>query len=288
MNADRRLPGLGATRVAGERFTTREIARLARLTRRQVRGFVEAGLLSPARGRRGRWEFGPLDLVRLRSVREIFAAGIGQRRIAAAAERAATDAPPGTNPARVRLRLVDGEIVASEGARTWHAESGQMFFGFRPRGRRAKVVPLGAAEEGDDDGAAYRAFTRGTALEAISPDEAKSAYREVLRLDAEAVPALVNLGRLEHESGELDAAERLYREALALDPGERTAAFNLAVLAEDRGDVVLAIRRWEVLLRIAPDAVEAHQRLAALHARRGDREAARHHTARGRRLLRGS
>ena len=94
------------------------------------------------------------------------------------------------------------------------------------------------------------------------------------------------MGRLEHESGNLDEAERLYREALSLDPTEVNAAFNLAVIAEDRGDSRLAIRRYEHLLRIAPGSTDAHRCLARLHGARGDREAARRHTMLYRRLLR--
>lgn len=226
------------------------------------------------------------DLLRLRAVRALFDAGLGQRRIAEAFARATADAPPDTDPGRVRLRILHDEVVASDGRRQWNADTGQMFFGFGGRGRPGAVIRLGGGDEEEDENAAYRAFARGASLERLSPEEAKSAYREVLRFDAQAVPALVNLGRLEHESGNLDAAERLYREALSLDPSERNAAFNLAVLAEDRGDLRLAIRRYETLLRIAPDAADAHQRLAALHARCGDRGAARRHTALYRQLLR--
>src|SRR5690606_10512686 len=125
-------------------------------------------------------------------------------------------------------------------------------------------------------------------LEEISPQDAIRAYREALRYDPEAIPVLVNLGRLEHEAGLYDAAEQHYLEALRLDPDESTASFNLAVLAEDRGDLRLAIRRYEQLLLAAPRLADVHQRLARLYARIGKHDRARTHMRQYRKLARPS
>jgi tetratricopeptide (TPR) repeat protein len=187
----------------------------------------------------------------------------------------------------LRFKVRDKDIVASDGHRTWSTATGQLLLGFERRTAAAvhRLEREGAGE--DDDAAAYKAFARGSSLERRSPGEAKAAYREVLRLDPQAVPALVNLGRLEHESGNLAEAERLYRDALSLDPTERSAAFNLAVVAEDQGEMRLAIRRYEQALRIAPDLADAHHRLARLHTSVGNRAAARRHTLLYRSLVRG-
>ncbi len=292
MSAERSNPGAGRSRVAVRRFTTRELARLARLTPRKVRGWVEAGVLRPSRGSRRRYEFALRDLLVLRAARDLLASGLGPARIARILRQIAAQLPEGRDLSSVKLRVVDDGILASDGRRSWNAVSGQMLFGFESRGPGGELVrldePPADPDEGveDADAAAYRAFARGQSLERRSPSDAKEAYREVLRLDERAVPALVNLGRLEHESGNLDEAERLYREALSLDPTEVNAAFNLAVIAEDRGASRLAIRRYEHLLRIAPGSTDAHRCLARLHGARGDREAARRHTMLYRRLLR--
>ncbi|MGH7230167.1 MAG: tetratricopeptide repeat protein [Nitrospiraceae bacterium] len=60
-------------------------------------------------------------------------------------------------------------------------------------------------------------------LEAHSPEEAREAYREALKLDPDRADALINLGRLYHEAEQWD-------NALQRSPGDRQAQFNLAVL----------------------------------------------------------
>ncbi|MFM7142495.1 MAG: tetratricopeptide repeat protein [Alphaproteobacteria bacterium] len=290
MSAERKKLGAGASRAGAGRFTTREVARLAKLTPRKVRGWVEAGILAPARGPRRRYEFAMRDLLLLRAARELHAAGLGAHRIARLLRAVESQLPAGRDLSSVRLRVVDDGVLASDGRRAWDAASGQMLFGWNDRGPGAEVVHLDEPPPDDgetaDDAAAWKAFARAQSLERRVPAEAMEAYREVLRLDPRAVPALVNLGRLEHEAGRWDEAERLYREALSIDPTESNAAFNLAVLAEDRGDLRLAIRRYESMLRVAPESAEAHRCLARLHTARGDREAARRHSTLYRRLLR--
>lgn len=281
---------IGGARSGDGRFTTREVARLAKLTPRKVRGWVEAGILVPARGPRRRYEFAMRDLLLLRAARDLHASGLGPRRIARLLRQVEAQLPAGRELSSVRLRVVEDGVLASDGRRSWDAVSGQMLFGWDRRGPGADVVrlddPSGDGDEASDDAAAWKAFAQAQSLERRAPAEAMEAYREVLRLDPRAVPALVNLGRLEHEAGRWDEAERLYREALSIEPAETNAAFNLAVLAEDRGDVRLAIRRYEHLLRVSPGSADAHRCLARLHAVRGDREAARRHTTLYRRLLR--
>ena len=97
---------------------------------------------------------------------------------------------------------------------------------------------------------------------------------------------MVNLGRLEHVAGNLDAAEGFYTRSLTLDEEERTAAFNLALLAEDRSDTRLAVKRYLRVLEIDPDHTDSHHRLARLYSRLGRRESARRHTRLYREILR--
>lgn len=273
------------TIVAGRVFTTLEMARLARLTPARVRRCVQAGFLSPRRGPRRRYEYSIHDLLVLRATRALLDARLGPRRIAELIGDLRRTLPPDRNVASVRLTVEGDEVVVGDGRRRWRLGSGQYLLGFdRPR-RPPRIEAMGHRER-DDDRMAYRAFTRGLALERRAPEEAKEAYREALRLDPTAVPAMVNLGRLEHVSGNLDAAEELYREALALDEEERTAAFNLALLAEDRSKTRLALQRYLQVLEIDPEHADTHHRLARVYAKLGRREASRRHTRLYRTLLR--
>lgn len=273
--------------IAGRVFTTREMARLAKLSPSRVRRCVHAGFLTPTRGTRRRFEYTLHDLLVLRATRRLLDARLGPRRVAEVVGDLRRALPPERDVSSVSLTVEGDEVVVSEGRRRWRLGSGQLLLGFDrlPKKGRPVVEPIGDDDE-EDDRAAYRAFTRGLALEKNAPDEAKEAYREALRLDPMAVPAMVNLGRLEHVGGDLDTAEQHYREALALDEEERTAAFNLAILAEDRGNTRLAVRRYLAVLEIDADHADTHHRLARLYARLGRREAARRHTRLYRDLVR--
>ncbi len=272
--------------IAGQVFTTREMARLARLTPSRVRRCVHAGFLTPKRGTRRRFEYSMHDLLVLRAARTLLAARLGPRRVAEVIGNLRRALPPERDVASVNLTVEGDEVVVSEGRRRWRLGSGQLLLGFNLPPKRKPVVEPLAADYEEDDRAAYRAFTRGLALEDNAPEEAKDAYREALRLDPTAVPAMVNLGRLEHVRGNLDAAEQHYREALSLDEDERTAAFNLGILAEDRENPRLAVQRYLAVLDIDPDHADSHHRLARIYARLGRRDAARRHTRLYRDVLR--
>lgn len=273
--------------MAGEVFTTREVARLARLSPSQVRRCVYAGLIEARRGIRRRFEYDLSDLLVLRTARTLLDAGLGPRRTTELLAQLRRSLPDGREVSSVRLTVDGDEVIARRGNQRWRLGSGQMLLGFdQPPAPRHDVETLEEHGAADDDRAAYRAFSRGLALEAGAPEHAKEAYREALRLDPTAVPAMVNLGRLEHVEGRLDAAEALYLQALDVDDLERTAAFNLALLSEDRGDTRVAVRRYVQVLEIDPDHTDSHHRLARLYARIGRSAEARKHRRSYRDLLR--
>ena len=261
-------------------YTTAEVARLASLSPARIRRCVHAGLLRPRRGRRRRFEYGFDDLVLVRAIRALLEARIGPRRIAATLREVRRRLGHRADLEGLRLELDSGSVVVRERGKRWEPGSGQLRLPFE-RPRRARVRHIA----GDDD-EALRSFARALSLEDVAPREAARAYRDALSSDPEAVPALVNLGRLEHEAGRLAAAERYYLEALRRDPEERTAAFNLAVLAEDQGRLKTAVRRYQRLLLVAGDDAAAHHRLARLLARLGRHAEARLHMRHSRRLLR--
>ena len=286
LSADRTGPGRRRV-VAGEVFTTSEMARLARLSPSQVRRCVYAGVIDARRGIRRRFEYGLSDLLVLRTAKTLLDAGIGPSRTAELLAELRRNLPRGREVSSVLLTVEGDEVIARQATQRWRLGSGQMLLGFdKPPASSRAVEELGEPESAHDDRAAYRAFTRGLALEAAAPDHAKEAYREALRLDPTAVPAMVNLGRLEHVEGRLDAAEALYLKALQVDDLERTAAFNLALLAEDRGDTRVAVRRYVEVLEIDPDHTDSHHRLAHLYARLGRASEARKHRRSYRELLR--
>lgn len=266
-------------------FTTRQVARLARLSPQRVRRCVYAGFLAPARGPRRRFEYSLKDLMTLRAARVLFDARYSPRRVASVLA-VLQEQIAGRELSSLTFAIEQGRVLVTDGQRRWHADSGQLLLRFeRPRNGRKRVRALDAGDSPDEQ-EAQRAFDRALALEDRSPRDAMAAYRTVLAHDPNVGPAHINLGRLEHESGNFAAAEKHYMAALALSPDEPTTLFNLALLAEDQGQTRLAIRRYQHVLSVAPDLADAHHRLSSLYQALGDRAAARRHLQQYRRLMR--
>jgi tetratricopeptide (TPR) repeat protein len=242
--------------IAGRVFTTREIAKLAKLTPAHVRKCVHAGFLHPSRGIRKRFEYTLHDVLVLRATRTLLEANLPPRRIAELVREIRGRLPEGRDISSVNLRLDGERVVITYEGRHW-LDDGQLILGFQPRDQQSRIENLTPVE---DDRAAYRAFTRGLELEKTSLPDAKQAYQEAISLDGSA--------------------------ALRLDGEERTALFNLAVLSEDKGEPTKALRRYTQLLVADPNNVDGHHCLARLHARLGNQAESRRYTRLCREILR--
>ena len=138
---------------------------------------------------------------------------------------------------------------------------------FAPRPAR----PAAARDAGERAGALAAAdwFHFGCELEATSPAEAAGAYRRALALDPNHQDALLNLGRLQHEAGQLREAETCYRRVLAISPSEPVAAYNLGVALEDRGQLDQAAKAYEAALAADSENADACFNLAGVYERLG-------------------
>lgn len=117
-------------------------------------------------------------------------------------------------------------------------------------------------------------FARGFALEETDVGAARDAYAAALTLHEGHLEASINLGRLLHLSGELEAAEVIYR---AAEHEHALLAFNLALLLEDLRRDQEAIRAYREALALEPTLHEAHFHLGMLHERlKMPREALKH------------
>jgi tetratricopeptide (TPR) repeat protein len=130
-------------------------------------------------------------------------------------------------------------------------------------------------------------YQLGCSLEDGAPEAARVAYQNVLAIDPDHGDAHVNLGRLMHESGDLEFAEEHYRAALLLRPNDATAFFNLGVVLEDRGRPEAAVETYEAALRVDPAHADAHFNAARLHDMAGRYEAALRHLRAYRNLTNG-
>ena len=257
-------------------YTTGDVARILELRPAQVRAAVRARLVEPDRGPRGEFRFSFQDLVFLKTARGLFAARLPARRMRGALEKLRGQLPRGRRLSAVRIAVEGKRIVVSDGRSRWQPESGQTLFDFGVADLALRAAPVARAafrqakaEEGTEAFSAGDWYRWGCELEAAAPEEAGEAYCRALSLDPGHVDALVNLGRLVHESGDAAQAEDLYRRALEARPQDAIAAFNLGVALEDLERPRDALAAYEKAVSLDPGNADAHYNAANLCERLG-------------------
>jgi tetratricopeptide (TPR) repeat protein len=270
-------------------YTTRDVARVLKLTVAQVRGFARDGLFTPERGTRGDHRYSFQDLVILRTAKALVAARVPTRRIRGALRRLRQELPRGRSLAELRITAEGDRVVVHDGQAAWNPESGQLQLDFQVADLATRAAPVArraaqAARDAEQELDASDWYALGLDLEAVDPDEARDAYRRTLELDAHHADAHVNLGRLLHEEGLVVEAEGHYRQALAADAEHTTAAFNLGIALEDLGRPSDAIEAYRLALATDRQCADAHYNLSRLYEKVGKKAAALRHLSAYRRL----
>ena len=262
-------------------YAARDVAHLLGFTVPQILAHVRAGSITPRRGPRREYRFSFQDLVLLRAARELMAT-LPSRRIHRALRKLRQQLPSGRQLATVRITAEGDEIVVREGSVAWIPESGQALLDLDVAALATEVAPLAreaaeAARQAESELSAEDWYRLGCDLEPCDPRQAQDAYRRALRLEPGQVDALLNLGRLLHEAGEVAEAANHYRHALEGRPDDATAAFNLGVALEDLGRPRDAVAAYERALACDPAYADAHFNLSRLHERLGESQRALRH-----------
>ncbi len=260
-------------------YSLREVGKLLGLSRSVVCGLIDAGFVTPSRGRRREYRFSFPDLVMLRAAQGLSEARIPTARILRSLRRLRSQLPEQMPLAGLRIEAVGDSVVVSEGRTQWQPDNGQYVLQFEVAAAGGQLAFFNAAQQGP---AAPDPpwFERGLALEGTQPEAACDAYRRALAIEPELRDAYVNLGRLLHERGQLQEAQRTYRDGLARCGTDATLLFNLAVLQEDLEQPQDAANSYRAALGAAPDLADAHFNLARLCVNEGlEQEAVRHWSA---------
>jgi tetratricopeptide (TPR) repeat protein len=174
-------------------------------------------------------------------------------------------------------------VVVWDGQARWQPDSGQFLFNFEPvtpEREPARLIPKAAKGSGESSRrTAEQWMVLAMELETESPEEARRAYHEALRLEPDRVDAHINLGLLYHRDGQLQEAETCYRKAIESAPQEVLGYFNLAVVLTDKGNRKQAIEAYETVVTLLPSFAEAHCNLGTLYEAEGQRTQAIQHYA---------
>lgn len=273
-----------------ESYTTRDVARLLRLSEAQVRSQARAGFLTPDRGPRNSYRFSFQDILLLRTARDLAGARVPPRRIKRALSNLAHHLPLGKFLTGLRITADAGRVIVREGEASWNPESEQLqidFAGLVPP-TRSSGVALSICQLPKRSGerlSAAQWFDRGEELEDTAPDEAMNAYGRAIALDPGRSDARVNLGRLHQLAGRVAEAIDHYREALR-EGGDATAAFNLGTALEELGRRESAIEAYCQAIRMDRAFADAHFNLSRLYELVGQRDVALRHLREYQRLCR--
>ena len=265
--------------MTGE-YSAADLRRILRLDGSQLRACLRAALLPPPK-RESLCSYSFQNLVMLRTAKGLTDAGVSVTRIRKILERLERQLGEEASLSSLKIYASGKRVVVWDGASRWQPDSGQFLLNFET----AQILPPRPLAPRKDTGqgerdAAQRWFQRALTLQDDSPEEARRAYEEAVRLQPDLTDAQINLGLLHHNLGHLADAERCYRSALKCEPTLALAHFNLGVVLEDRQQRAAAVSAYQQAIRHDPDFLEAHCNLAQLYEKLGrKRDAFRHYAA---------
>jgi tetratricopeptide (TPR) repeat protein len=263
-------------------YSQADLTRLFRLSKTLLRSLVQAGYITrPARTGKTRYSF--QDLLILRTASALQGARIPAAKITKALGNIRASVSPGAMLSALIVSSSGKDLVVREGAQTWEVSSGQ--FALPLEATKAATVSnlSGAKRSAGPAEQANAHYARGHALEETDLVAARAAYLTALDLQSDHIDARINLGRLLHLAGELEAADRVYRQARS---ASAVLSYNLAILLEDMNREAEAAAAYRDALAQDPQLHDAHFNLSRLYERtRQPREALQHLLAYRRHVL---
>lgn len=247
-------------------YSLRRVCRIVRLSPSVVASLVGAGVVTPARGRRGALEFSFRDLAVLR--------GLAQAR------------PAALRRGVLRLRPAEGLRLVARGTRpvvlerdgtAWDAESGQLLIDFDADHAGAARVLVMKDEAAP---AAPSLLDEAIALEAIDPEGAMRTYQQAIAADPRCEDGYLNLGALLEEGGQLERALGVYLDGAARCPASALLRFNCGVAFQLLSAHREAEESYLAALALDPSLADAHHNLSLIYLELGEEQRAiRHHNA---------
>jgi tetratricopeptide (TPR) repeat protein len=280
-----------------ELYSIRDVARILAVQESRLRYWTQTGFVGPTVRKGGRFYYTFMDLVAVKSAKDLLAADVTLQAARKAVEGLRKALPTDTHPAS-KLRLCsDGRtIVALADDIAFEPIGGQvvMAFSLAAFGEHVadvlampRVDPSAPHEvtdsptEANGGTTAYRHFVEACAAEDRGDSEtAEHLFRQAVDLEPNMSAALTNLGNLVYRQGELEEARRLYERALDHDPMQAEARYNLANVFEDLGETELAIAELRRVCASCPDFADAHYNLGLMLAQVGGTGQAKQHLER--------
>lgn len=271
-------------------YTVADVERVLRLSRSTLRGLINSGFVTPARGARREFRFSFQDLIVLRAARALMDADVPRRRINKSLDELRRNLPDTMPLSGLSISAVGDRVVVREGNAHWQADDGQYVLGLdvKMENGRLRVIEHFVAPEPSEPETVSNWFEQALELEDTDAAAAIHAYQQAADADPANIAAWINWGRMLHEQGDLDGAEKIYRRAMAACGTDPVLMFNLGVVLEDAGRTGPAIEAYKSAIEEDPTLADGHYNLARLYESMGKPQHAIRHFGQYRRLVIGT
>lgn len=269
-------------RTGDRLFSVAEMSRLCGVPVTRLRQWDRSGLLTAARPDGGGPRYAFRDVVTARTAAALLAAGVRSTQVRRAIQALRAWRPELHAPlASMRVFSEGGQLLVQVDGNVMEPVSGQLILAL-PSGELSAVTARpgrrAPAEAAPLPWSSQAAFEAGLRAEGLGDTAtAESHYRAALARDAEHPGALLNLGNIHYNRGEIREALGYYREAVRVADAFPEAHYNLGNALDDLGQLDAAVHAYEAALDHSPDFKAAHFNLALAWEKLGQRERARRH-----------
>jgi tetratricopeptide (TPR) repeat protein len=243
--------------MATERFTRHEFLRLLDITEKQLNYWEKLRLVSPRKSGADRF-YDFRDLISLRTAKQLIEKGVSANRLRRSLVALNQQLSEIQTPLTELRILSNGRdvIVERDGARL-EPLSGQFVLNFDTRelSDKLRVMPERNVED-------WFALAMQYETDPESRPQAIDAYQRVLAANPKHVDALINLGMLFYEQGQLESAAGCFLRAVAVHPDGAVAHFNLGSVLEELGQLETSRQHLRIAVRLDPAHADAHYNLA--------------------------
>lgn len=260
------------------------------LSRHIVAGLIEAGFVSPTRGKRNEWRFTFQDLTLLRTAHALQSQSVPARRILRSLAQLKATLPAELPLSGLRITAIGSDVAVRDRDGRLQAGDGQLLMDFEvaPVAGSVTILERAAAPSPDRHCGPdpQSIFERALSLEAADPAAAEAAYLQALALAPAMEDAWLNLGAMWAAAGRYAELLRLSDDALQHCPQSALLHFNRGVALDHLERLEEAAASYERSLALDPRLADAHYNLAQLSEEAGDAHGALRHYSAYRRLQR--